>query len=79
MAQMLNECYLAMGFKSRFITCMPKVMINDCHVINAVYSNTLDKWLWMDPTFNAYVTDEKETFWALVKCANASATINPLY
>ena len=59
MAQMLNECYLAMGFKSRFITCMPKVMINDCHVINAVYSNTLDKWLWMDPTFNAYVTDEK--------------------
>ncbi len=59
MAQMLNECYLAMGFKSRFITCMPKVMINDCHVINAVYSNTLNKWLWMDPTFNAYVTDEK--------------------
>ena len=43
MAQMLNECYLAMGFKSRFITCMPKVMINDCHVINAVYSNTLNK------------------------------------
>lgn len=60
MAQMLNECYLAMGFKSRFITCMPKVMINDCHVINAVYSNTLNKWLWMDPTFNAYVTDEKK-------------------
>lgn len=59
MAQMLNECYLAMGFKSRFITCMPKVMINDCHVINAVYSNTLNKWLWMDPTFNAYVSDEK--------------------
>ena len=38
---------------------MPIVMFNDCHVINAVYSNTLDKWLWMDPTFNAYVTDEK--------------------
>lgn len=59
MAQVLNECYLAMGFKSRFVTCMPKVMINDCHVINAVYSNTLDKWIWMDPTFNAYVTDDR--------------------
>lgn len=59
MAQLLNECYLAMGFKSRFVTCMPQKMINDCHVINTVYSKTLNKWLWMDPTFNAYVTDEK--------------------
>lgn len=58
MAQILNECYLAMGFKSRYITCMPKVMLNDCHVINAVYSETLGKWIWVDPTFNAYVADE---------------------
>lgn len=58
MAIILNECYLAMGFESRFITCLPKVMISDCHVINAVYSRTLKKWLWMDPTFNAYVSDE---------------------
>lgn len=59
MAQMLNECYLAMGFKSRYVTCLPKSFINDCHVINAVYSCTLDKWLWMDPTWGAYVMDEK--------------------
>lgn len=59
LATVLNECYLAMGFKSRFITCMPKEYINDCHVINAVYSDTLGKWLWMDPTFDAYVSDEK--------------------
>lgn len=58
MAQMLNECYLAMGFKSRFVTCMPRKMINDCHVINTVYSTTLDRWVWVDPTFNAYVLDE---------------------
>lgn len=58
LAQILNECYLAMGFKSRYVTCMPKTYINDCHVINVVYSNTLDKWVWVDPTFNAYVTDE---------------------
>lgn len=58
MAQMLNECYLAMGFKSRYVTCLPKRYINDCHVINAVYSCTLDKWVWVDPTWNAYVMDE---------------------
>lgn len=34
LATVLNECYLAMGFKSRFITCMPKKYISDCHVIN---------------------------------------------
>lgn len=59
LATVLNECYLAMGFKSRFVTCMPKKFINDCHVINAVYSNTLDKWIWVDPTQNSWVTDEK--------------------
>lgn len=58
MAQILNECYLAMGFKSRFVTCLPRTMVCDCHVINAVYSVTLGKWVWMDPTFNAWVTDE---------------------
>lgn len=31
---------------------------NDCHVINSVYSETLKKWLWIDPTFNAYVMNE---------------------
>jgi len=59
MAQILNECYLAMGFKARYVTCLPKVMINDCHVINVVYSCTLNKWIWMDPTFAAYITDGK--------------------
>ena len=28
-------------------------------MINGVYSNTLDKWIWVDPTFAAYVSDDK--------------------
>ena len=39
-------------------SCMPRKMVNDCHVINVVYSATLDKWVWVDPTFDAYVVDE---------------------
>ena len=58
LATVLKECYLAMGFRARLVTCMPKKYINDCHVINAVYSNTLDKWLWVDPTHSAMVYDE---------------------
>lgn len=59
LATVLNECYLAMGIKSRFLTCLPKDSTdNDCHVINMVYSNDLKKWVWMDPTNDAYVMDE---------------------
>ncbi|MBL7909817.1 MAG: transglutaminase domain-containing protein [Bacteroidia bacterium] len=62
MATVLNECYLAIGIKSRFITCLPKDSLGideDCHVINMVYSTSLKKWLWIDPTFDAYVMNEK--------------------
>lgn len=57
LATVLNECYLSMGIPSRVITCLPKTYIVDCHVINAVYSSALKKWLWIDPTNNAWVTD----------------------
>ena len=60
LATILNECYLSMGIKSRYITCMPKeTEFDDCHVINMVYSKDLEKWIWIDPTFDAYVMDEK--------------------
>jgi hypothetical protein len=62
LATVLNECYLSLGITSRFVTCLPKDSLgvdNDCHVINMVYSTELKKWLWIDPTFDAYVMDEK--------------------
>ena len=61
LATVLNECYLSMGIKSRFVTYLPKDSLhidNDCHVINMVYINSLKKWIWIDPTFCAYVMDE---------------------
>lgn len=59
LATILNEVYLAMGFKSRHVTCMPKSSIDtDCHVINAVWSKSLKKWVYMDPTNEGYFRDE---------------------
>lgn len=59
LAIVLNECYLAMGIPSRFVTCMPKDSVfDDCHVINMVWSRDLHKWIWIDPTQDAYVMDE---------------------
>lgn len=60
MATILNECYLSLGIKSRLVACMPKeINFDECHVINAVYSEQLKKWIWIDPTFDAYVMNEK--------------------
>ena len=60
LATVLNECYLSLGIKSRFVTCMPKdTIFDDCHVINMVYLESKEKWIWIDPTNNAYVMDEK--------------------
>ncbi|WP_315824284.1 TPR end-of-group domain-containing protein [Paraflavitalea speifideaquila] len=44
LATVLNECYLALGFASRLVTCLPKDSLKvdpDCHVINAVYVPSL--------------------------------------
>lgn len=56
---MLNEMYLACGFKSRFIVCMPKNFATDkdCEIVTIVWSETLGKWIMMDPSYEAYVTD----------------------
>jgi len=62
LATLLNDCYLALGFKSRKVYCLPKDSLKvdyDSHVINSVYSTQLKKWLWMDPTHGAYVMNEK--------------------
>ena len=61
LATVLNECYLSMGWKSRKVYCFPKDSLKtdyDSHVINVVYLPSKSKWIWVDPTNNAYVTDE---------------------
>ena len=60
LATVLNECYLSLGFPSRIVTCIPKDSVfDDCHVINMVFSKELKKWLWIDPTNDAYIMNEK--------------------
>jgi hypothetical protein len=62
MATILRDVYQSEGFPTRIVTCMPKDSAdNDCHVITIVWSKMLNKWVWMDPTFNAYVADDKGT------------------
>jgi hypothetical protein len=79
LASVLNECYLAIGLKSRQVVCLPKDSIDfDCHSINTVYSKTLDKWLWIDPTNNAYVMNEKGELLSIAEVQQCLITNKPL-
>ncbi|HVO73267.1 MAG TPA: hypothetical protein VMT35_04535 [Ignavibacteriaceae bacterium] len=55
----LNDVYLAMGYHSRVVHCMPKGnnFIED-HYINMVYSKKLKKWIFMDSAVGGYFEDE---------------------
>lgn len=55
----LAEACLAVGIPARFLTCESKHWDTDgdCHVINVAWSRSLGKWIWVDPSFAAYVTD----------------------
>lgn len=56
----LTEALLAEGIPARYITCESKKWDTDgdCHVICVAWCESLGKWIWVDPTFAAYVTDE---------------------
>ncbi len=56
-----NEVFLAMGFKSRFVTCLPRDYSTDCHVVVLVYLNSLEKWVFVDPSYEAWFTNEEGT------------------
>lgn len=52
LAEIMNEVYLAMGFKARRVVCLPyDTLDTECHSINTVWSVHLGKWLYVDPTF----------------------------
>ena len=56
----LNEVYLAMGFYSRHTHLLPySNEEEESHFVTSVYSQTLQKWILMDPDFGVYVTDDK--------------------
>lgn len=57
----LTEALLAEGIPARYLTCESKAWDTDgdCHVICMAWSRTLGKWIWVDPSFAAYVTDDK--------------------
>lgn len=81
LASVLQDCYLAMGWKVRKVYCFPKDSLKtdfDSHVINVVYLADKDKWVWMDPTNNAYVTDADGNLLSIREVREALVQNKPL-
>lgn len=58
-SSILNEVYLAMGYPSRTVHCMPKGNnFMEDHFITMVFSKDLKKWIYMDPSTGGYLKDE---------------------
>ncbi|MFW9925017.1 MAG: hypothetical protein ACFFDW_17215 [Candidatus Thorarchaeota archaeon] len=56
----LNDVYLSMGFSSRYTHLLPYTKEEESsHFVTSVYSQTLGKWILMDPDFGVYVKDRK--------------------
>ena len=76
----LNEMYLSMGIPSRYVTCMPyDSRDQDCHVINSVWSSQYKKWIWIDPTFEAYVKDENGNLLSIPEVRDRLIEGQPLF
>ena len=55
----LNEALLALGFHSRRLSCNPYRFDGDSHSIVTVWSETYDKWILLDPTFDTCFVNEQ--------------------
>lgn len=60
----MNDVFLSMGFKSRSVICFSGAypVAHGGHVVNALYIDSLNKWIYIDPQENAYLKDEKGVF-----------------
>ena len=56
-SRLLSDCFLSIGFSSRAVTCSSMLEKDpDCHVVNAVWSPSRSKWVYVDASLGAYYT-----------------------
>ena len=60
LATVLAEACLSVGLKSRIVSLHPLNPYDaDNHVVTVAWCSSLGKWVMLDPTFRAYLTDAK--------------------
>lgn len=60
-AIVLTEACLSIGLKCRIVSLNPLNPYDyDNHLVNIVWCTSRSKWVMLDPSYNAYVSDDKE-------------------
>ena len=80
LATILSECLLAIGLKARqvfLIPCSP--YDGDNHVVTNVYIKEMNKWVMLDPTYNAYLSNEQGEYLSLLDLRNHLANQDPVF
>jgi hypothetical protein len=68
LSYILTECLLSIGLPARTVLIFPfSPRDSDNHVVTHVYIEDLDKWIMLDPTYNAYFKDADENILNLVE------------
>ena len=75
----LCEMYLSIGIPARYVTCLPADPNDtECHVINSVWSEQFQKWIWIDPTNDAWVMDENGNLLSIAEVRERMINDQPL-
>lgn len=79
-ATVLNEVFLAMGFKSRRIRCMSADLEDkECHCVTIVYSNEFNKWIMFDAANKAFFVDKQALPMSLQELRESLITEQKIY
>lgn len=79
LTDIMNEVYLAAGFVSRRVVCLPyDTTDTECHSICAVWSTTFGKWLYVDPTFEGMFRDTAGHYLSIAEVRKAMANKDSL-
>lgn len=71
---LLSELLRVYGIPAKHITCMPSIEdFYDCHVVVHAYSEKLNKWILLDPTYRLYLKDKDGNFMNLPELRNCIA------
>lgn len=80
LSTILTDCLLAIGLPARKVYIMPcSPYDGDNHVVTHVYIQSLHKWIMLDPTFNAYFTNERGEYLSLLDIRHHLADQEPVF
>lgn len=61
------------------LKAFPLRVDGDNHVVTHVYMNAIHKWIMLDPTFNAYFTNERGEYLSLLDIRHHLADQEPVF